>query len=107
MNCINDRTTPHKQGLTWTLTGYLLDANSEKIPLGNLTIQSKIVDQKAAVVSVCDVSLVDDYHYKLSVLNTNAWPIGTLYTDIKFIAQDGTSAATETLLIQNAYSPTQ
>ena len=107
MHCATDRTIHHKQGLSYQITGSFEDEQGNPIPLNDITLTSKIRDNRNTVFDCTIQKSTDGLEYTATVADTSNWPIGMLYTDIIIEQSDGTRSATETLIIINSYSPSK
>ena len=98
-------TTPtftHKRGNTFEAWGYETDNAKLPIDLTGATIDSQIRTNSGTIISTLTVTLEDQLgspgKYHVEPVQTDDWPLVTLYWDVK-ITLDGSVFRTQTVLI--------
>ena len=90
-----------KRGDTFQVIGVYADANELPIDITNVQIRSQVRDKYLKLLADCVIVKTDAINgiYSVTVLDTTAWPIGEVLTDVQYTLPDGRVSSTATIKI--------
>jgi hypothetical protein len=90
-----------KRGDTFQVIGVYADANELPIDITNVQIRSQVRDKYLKLLADCVIVKTDAINCisSLTVLDTTAWPIGEVLTDVQYTLPDGRVSSTATIKI--------